>query len=312
MRLSPIIRLASSPSWALRPAEGVDVATLQGLYRKAAAAFETAGLETPAEDARHLVSGVLGLSLTEMMTEGARQMDADEEAAVAAAVERRLAREPVYRILGAREFYGLDFMLSADTLEPRPDTEILVESALPWLDAAAKRKGKVRLIDLGTGTGAIAIALLKNCAQARALATDIADGALETARANALINGVADRLDTVCGTWFSAVRGKFDMIVSNPPYIVSDLIETLAPEVKDHDPALALDGGKDGLDAYRAIAAKTGDHLAEDGVIALEIGFDQKDAVTAIFSEKGFALAQSHKDLGGNDRVVIFTSARKS
>ena len=225
--------------------------TLSALYRKAVAAFEAGGLETPAEDARHLVSGVLGLSLTEMMTEGARVIEPDEEIAVSAAMARRLAREPVYRILGAREFFGLDFMLSADTLEPRPDTEILVEHALAFLKQTVRRKGAVRFVDLGTGTGAIAVALLKNCAGATALATDIADGALETARANALINGVADRFETARGPWLDAARGRYDMIVSNPPYIVSDVIDKLAPEVREHDPALALDGGKDGLDAVR-------------------------------------------------------------
>lgn len=286
--------------------------TLSALYRKAVAAFEAGGLETPAEDARHLVSGVLGLSLTEMMTEGARVIEPDEEIAVSAAMARRLAREPVYRILGAREFFGLDFMLSAETLEPRPDTEILVEHALAFLKQTVRRKGAARFVDLGTGTGAIAVALLKNCAGATALATDIADGALETARANALINGVADRFETARGPWLDVAKGRYDMIVSNPPYIVSDVIDTLAPEVREHDPVRALDGGKDGLDAYRAIAAKASDHLAEDGIVALEIGFDQKDVVTAIFSEEGFALAQSHRDFGGNDRVVIFASARKS
>nr|WP_272213273.1 peptide chain release factor N(5)-glutamine methyltransferase [Marinicella sp. W31]MDC2879221.1 peptide chain release factor N(5)-glutamine methyltransferase [Marinicella sp. W31] len=285
--------------------------TLHATYREAVASFEAAGLETPSDDARHLLSGVLGLSLTGMITEGTRALDADEQETVAAAVARRVAREPVYRILGAREFYGLDFMLSADTLEPRPDTEILVEHCLPWLRQAVERKGAARLVDLGTGTGAIAVALLKNCAKSTALATDIAGGALETARANALINGVADRFDTASGPWFSAVRGQFDMIVSNPPYIVSDDIEALAPEVRDHDPALALDGGADGLDAYRAIAAEAGNHLAEDGVVALEIGFDQKDMVTAIFSEAGLIRVESHRDLGGNDRVVIFATARK-
>ncbi len=312
MRWLPITRPASLPFSAFRTVEETGVATLQAIYRQAVDAFAAAGLDAPADDARHLVSGILGLSLSGMMSEGARELEADEEAAVAAAVKRRLAREPVYRILGAREFYGLDFMLSDDTLEPRPDTEILVEHCLPWLERAVKRNGAARIVDLGTGTGAIAVALLKNCAETTALATDIADGALETARANALINGVADRFVTRRGPWFSAVQGRFDMIVSNPPYIVSDVIATLAPEVREHDPALALDGGADGLDAYRAIAAQADAHLAENGVIALEIGFDQKDMVTAIFCKAGFTPVESHRDLGGNDRVVIFASARKS
>ncbi|WP_246710337.1 peptide chain release factor N(5)-glutamine methyltransferase [Martelella soudanensis] len=280
--------------------------TLAELYRQTVEAFAAAGLETPQDDARHLVSGVLGLSLTEMVTEGARVIDDEEMAAVAEAVARRKNREPVYRILGAREFYGLDFLLSPDTLEPRPDTEILVEQCLPFLKRRITEAGRASFVDLGTGTGAIAITLLSQCREAEGVATDISEGALETARGNALINGVADRLRLRQGSWFDAITGRFDMIVSNPPYIVSDEIAALQPEVRDFDPRAALDGGESGLDAYRAIAAGAEDHLAEGGIVALEIGAEQKAAVTAVFVAAGFKLLVAEKDLGNNDRVLIF------
>ena len=302
MRWLPIIRLASSPCSASRRVE----VTLSELYRQTVDAFAAAGLDAPQEDARHLVSGVLGLTLTEMVTEGARVIDAIEMQAVAEAVERRKNREPVYRILGAREFYGLDFLLSPETLEPRPDTEILVEQCLPFLKRRIAETGRARFVDLGTGTGAIAITLLSQCPEAEGVATDISEGALETARGNALINGVADRLALKQGSWFEAIDGRFDMIVSNPPYIVSNEIAALQPEVRDFDPLAALDGGESGLDAYRAIAAGAGDHLTEGGIVALEIGAEQKTAVTRVFVEAGFKLSVAAKDLGGNDRALIF------
>lgn len=280
--------------------------TLAELYRETIKTFAEAGLDNPQEDARHLVSGVLGLSLTDMVTEGARVISAAEMEAVADAVARRKNREPVYRILGAREFYGLDFLLSPETLEPRPDTEILVEQCLPFLKRRITEAGRASFVDLGTGTGAIAITLLSQCPAAEGVATDISRGALETARGNALINGVAERLRLQKGSWFDAIEGRFDMIVSNPPYIVSNEIAALQPEVRDFDPLDALDGGESGLDAYRAIAAGADGHLAEDGIVALEIGADQKAAVTAVFAGAGFKLSVAAKDLGGNDRVLIF------
>lgn len=280
--------------------------TLTELYRQAIAAFAAAGLDSPQEDARHLVSGVLGLSLTAMVTEGARVIDAGECMAVEEAIARRKNREPVYRILGAREFYGLDFLLSPETLEPRPDTEILVEQCLSFLKARIAEAGKARFVDLGTGTGAIAITLLSQCRQAEGVATDISADALETARSNALINGVAGRLSLAKGSWFDAVSGRFDMIVSNPPYIESAEIPGLQPEVRDFDPLAALDGGPTGLDAYRVIAAGAGDHLAEGGIVAVEIGAEQKAAVTAVFGKAGFKLSVAEKDLGGNDRALVF------
>lgn len=288
--------------------KAIDLAkvTLEEAYRQTVAQLTAAGIDHAQEDARHLVSGVFGLSLTALVTDGRRVLDLQEQARLAQAVERRKAREPVYRILGTREFYGLDFRLSDATLEPRADTEFLVETCLPYLRAAVARQGTARFVDMGTGTGAVAIALLKNCAKTSGLATDIADGALETAAANALLNGVGDRLETAKSAWFAAIGERFDMIVSNPPYIATDQIGTLEPEVRDFDPMLALDGGPDGLDAYRSIAEGADRHLVADGVVALEIGFDQKQSVTSIFCDAGFERIEAVKDLGGNDRVLVF------
>ncbi|THK35299.1 peptide chain release factor N(5)-glutamine methyltransferase [Ensifer sp. MPMI2T] len=280
--------------------------TLDRLLTESRDRLKAAGIETAALDARHLISGLLGLSLVALMTRGGEAVDDADVARVRAAVARRVAREPVYRILGEREFYGLTLKLSKDTLEPRPDTETLVNCMIPHMRRIVASKGSCRIIDLGTGTGAICLALLDQALEARGLGTDISEDALATARDNAERNGLAGRFQTLRSNWFDKLEGRFDVIVSNPPYIQSKVVEELEPEVKLHDPAAALDGGEDGLNAYRAIALHADRHLEADGVIGLEIGFDQKQAVTALFVAQGFRLHDSAKDLGGNDRVLMF------
>ena len=219
---------------------------------------------------------------------------------------RRLAREPVYRILGRRDFYGLDLVLSEGTLEPRPDTEILVDAILPHLRALVAAGLKPKIVDLGTGTGAIALALLQECPEAEAIGIDISEDALKTASANAERNGLASRFATRAGPWFERTSERFDIIVSNPPYIRSDVVVGLEPEVTKFDPMAALDGGADGLEAYRAIAGKAREHLEDHGLVGLEIGFDQRDDVTQIFEEARFFLVEARRDYGGNDRVLVF------
>jgi release factor glutamine methyltransferase len=280
--------------------------TLDSVVGESRDRLRAAGIRDAAVDARHLISGVLGLSLAGLMARGGEPVDPADAARIRAAIERRAAREPVYRILGAREFHGLTFKLSKDTLEPRPDTETLVDCLIPHMRRIAARKGSCRLIDLGTGTGAICLALLAAVLDARGVGTDISEDALATARENAQKNGLAERYQTLRSNWFEAVEGRFDVIVSNPPYIRSNVVTELEPEVRCYDPAAALDGGVDGLDAYRAIALDAGRHLETDGVIGLEIGFDQKQAVAALFEAQGFRLLDSSKDLGGNGRVLIF------
>lgn len=268
-----------------------------------------AGIPDAAQDARLLIAGILQLSSTAFVLDGARLLDPSEQAAIDAVLARRAAREPVHRILGRRAFSRLDLALSPETLEPRPDTEILVDTLVPYARAMVAGGG-CRILDLGTGTGAICLALLDLVPGSTGVGADCSAGALETARHNADINGIADRFETVESDWFSAVTGVFDIIVSNPPYIVRSVVGTLDGDVRLYDPILALDGGEDGLDAYRAIAAGAGDHIRENGLVAYEIGYDQKDAVTAIMRENGFARIEAVRDFGGNDRVLVFSKAK--
>lgn len=269
--------------------------------------LEDAGIADAARDARTLLDGLLHLSSTAFLVDGDRPLTGEQMTAIEDAIARRAAREPVHRILGRRAFSRLELMLSPDTLEPRPDTEILVDTLMPYARRFVSDRGACRILDLGTGTGAICLALLDLVPGATGVGADVSGGALETAMRNADMNGLAGRFDVVESDWFAAVTGVFDIIVSNPPYIVHSVVETLDEEVRLHDPILALDGGDDGLDAYRAIAAGAADHLAQDGLVAYEIGYDQKASVTGIMREKGFARIAAVEDLGGNDRVLVFS-----
>lgn len=213
---------------------------------------------------------------------------------------RRIIGESVARIVGEREFYGLAFSLNGATLEPRPDTELLVDLAIKALPQGGS------LVDMGTGTGCIPISVLANRPDATGLATDINPLALQMARHNAERHNVRARLRFAEGSWFEAVGDeRFDLILSNPPYIASNVIETLSSEVREFDPMLALDGGPDGLGPYRIIAREAADHLLPGGQVLVEIGYDQADAVSALFRNAGFAEVHVHKDLAGLDRVVV-------
>jgi len=265
-----------------------------------------AGIADPATDARLLVAGLLGLSATEMLTQANEVPGSDKLAAIEAAIERRLLHEPVHRILGEREFYGLPLSLSVETLEPRPDTEILVDTMLPYLRTLASEGGDLHILDIGTGTGAICLALLSELPQAKGTGSDLSADALQTATANAKRNGLEERFRAIQSNWFDNIDGRFHAIVSNPPYIASKVIQDLAPEVKKFDPVAALDGGPDGLDAYRAIAKDAARFLLQNGIIGLEIGFDQCDDVTDVFEKEGFRRLKSVKDYGQNDRVLVF------
>jgi release factor glutamine methyltransferase len=281
--------------------------TLGQAVADARSRFADAGLPDAAIEARLLIGGLLGLTSTEVFTGADRAVSPEEGVRIADAVARRLKREPVHRILGTREFRGLELLLSKETLEPRHDTEVLVEAVLPYAGQTAAAKGAVRILDIGTGTGAIVLALLAECPQAHGVGSDISEDALATAQRNAERLGLAERFTAIRSEWFNDISGRFDIIVSNPPYIRSDVIPELEPEVRDYDPLAALDGGPDGLEAYRAIAAGAANFLQKDGVIGVEIGYDQKDTVSALFCSAGFTLAQARRDYGDNDRVLVFT-----
>ena len=264
------------------------------------------GFESAALDAKRLTSFALGLSDIEIATREGEAVDEAGAQRVAELLQRRLTGESVARIVGEREFYGLAFGLNAATLEPRPETEMLVDLAIAALPAGG------RLLDLGTGTGAIAISVLVNRPDVTAVATDLSAAALEAAAGNAARHGVAERATFLQGSWFEPLttnpegRGeeRFDLIVSNPPYITSAVVDTLAPEVRDFDPRLALDGGPDGLAPYRIIAAEAAQYLTPGGRVLVEIGYDQGAAVMALFVAAGFGDVAVHRDLAGLDRVV--------
>jgi release factor glutamine methyltransferase len=275
------------------------LAEVRGLFREA-------DLDDPALEARILVSGLLDLEPTALITRGRDTVPVEEIERIRAAAARRIAGEPVYRILGWREFYGLKLRLSKGTLEPRPDTEVLVDALLPILHERVGQGRKSRILDLGTGTGAICLALLHECPDASGVGTDISEDALSTAKANAEKNGLGTRFEALRSDWFSQVRGKFDLVVSNPPYIPSADIAGLDREVREHDPVAALDGGTDGLDPYRIIANQALEHLAEGGFVGVEFGWDQLAAVRTIFEAAGFVVLKAVQDYGRRDRALIF------
>jgi release factor glutamine methyltransferase len=222
---------------------------------------------------------------------------------IEALAARRLIHEPVARIVGEKEFWGLSFIVTPAVLVPRPETETVVEQALARVDRAAA----LRIADLGTGSGAILLALLSELLHAHGIGIDIAAGALDAARRNAQRLGLADRADFVLGD-FAAVEGTFDLVVSNPPYVASADIATLSPDVRKYDPHQALDGGPDGLAAYRAIAALAPRLLAPAGHLVVEIGAEQESAVSQIFLQSGLAMAAVRHDLAGIPRVLCATA----
>lgn len=280
--------------------------TLGRLHRDARARLADAGVATPDLDARLLVEQATGTTRLDAVREPRRSVPAEALRAAESALARRMAGEPVHRILGYREFHGLRLALSPDTLEPRPDTETLVDTVVPRLARLATERGSARFLDLGTGTGAIALAVLSVVPQARAVATDVAPGALETASRNAADNGLADRFEPLLSDWFDQITGRYDAILSNPPYITENEHAALAREVRNHDPRRALVAGDDGLDAYRALAAGAKAFLEPWGFIGLEIGSSQRQDVTAIFMNGGYVLLDAVKDIGGRDRVLVF------
>lgn len=270
--------------------------TREDILNKAAAALARAGIESARLDARLLMQHALGISHASLIADAHASISNEEANRFYELFERRKAREPVSRILGWREFRGLAFTLGPGTLDPRADTETLVEEAL--------RQPATRILDLGTGSGAIIVSLLHALPQATGVATDLDAGALQVARANAQRHAVADRLEFITSNWFSALAGRFDLIVSNPPYIPDADIAGLAPEVAAHDPHLALAGGADGLACYRAIIAAAPGFLVPDGRLILEIGQGQEEPVSGLLRQAGFVAIAQQRDLAGIIRVI--------
>lgn len=263
--------------------------------------FRAGGIETADLDARLLVAEALDLTPSDIILKSEETVPENACRKARGYAGQRLRGTPVGRILGHREFWGLDLKLNDDTLEPRPDTEILVEAVLE----RSSTNDRFCFADIGTGTGAIAIALLAERRNAIGIAVDISELALECACENASRYGVDNRLLCVRSNYCDALGTGFDWIVSNPPYIRTSVMAGLSREVREHDPKRALDGGLDGLDAYRAIIRHAGHCLAPSGRVALEIGFDQADSVSALLTAADFLDVEIIQDLAGNDRILV-------
>ncbi|WP_299479076.1 peptide chain release factor N(5)-glutamine methyltransferase [uncultured Roseibium sp.] len=274
------------------------------LYLQVRDRFRAAGLPTADLDAKILVSTVLGTSVSGLVLSEDTEVEDNSCRDIGIKTELRISGMPVGRILGERDFYGRRFLLNKATLEPRPDTEILIDTVL-----ARTPHDKVSTIwDIGTGSGAIAVTLLAELPFSQMIAIDLSEEALGCAQKNAQLHQVGDRFHPLCADYLSAFRPDLatgpDWIVSNPPYIRKDVLGELDPEVVRHDPVLALDGGESGLDAYVAIVGDAAHLLQTGGQIALEIGYDQGPAVEKQLRHHAFGAIEIIKDLSGNDRVV--------
>lgn len=267
------------------------------------AAFEAAGNPCARLDAEILLSHALGWPQLRVYSEREFVLGSEVLATLAAMQARRLAGEPVAYITGIQEFWGLEFAVSRDTLIPRADTETLVEVALKHLGPAKTP----HILDLGTGTGCILLSVLSELPAGTGTGVDLSEGAVKLARSNADRLGLGARVQFIVSDWFDAVPANgrsYDAILSNPPYIPAADIAGLMPDVRDFEPMSALEGGADGLDPYRLICAEAGDRLAEDGLLAVEVGIGQAADVKRLFTEAGFRDVTSHKDLAGIGRVV--------
>jgi release factor glutamine methyltransferase len=279
---------------------------VENARRALTARFKSGGIDSAELDARLVVGSALDLDLTGVIVAAKRILNADEAARLEDFARRRFAGEPVARILGRKEFWGLPLRLSPATLVPRPDTETVVEASIEMLRVESSTSLPLRIADLGTGSGAILLALLSELPNAFGVGTDISEAALQTARDNARHLGLASRAGFVACDYAAALSGPFDLMVANPPYIRSADIASLGVEVREHDPRRALDGGFDGLDAYRLIAPEAARLLKPGGALVLEVGHDQSGEVEGLISAAGLMPADAPKtDLAGVRRAVL-------
>jgi release factor glutamine methyltransferase len=283
--------------------------TVEAARRTLASRFNAEGIDSAALDARILIGAALKLDLTGLIASAARRLSAAEAAQIADFARRRSDGEPVARILGHKEFWGLQLRLSPDTLVPRPDTETVVEVALAILRAAPVSDTRLRIADIGTGSGAILLALLHELPEAFGVGTDVNIAALRTAQRNAADLQLAARAAFVGCDYAAALSGPFDLIVSNPPYVRSKDIADLASEVRDHDPHRALDGGADGLDAYRVLVPQAARLLGPGGALVVEAGRGQSSDIEGLMKAAGFTpQGPPRADLAG---VLRGIAARK-
>ena len=273
-------------------------------WKQARTRLEAAGLAGPVIDARLLVEAAAEATRVDIVTDPHRALTAEQEARLESYLARREGREPVSHILGRKGFWKIMLQVTPDVLTPRPDTETVVEYVLRDFPEHARWS----VLDLGVGSGAILLAVLAERPAAKGLGVDVSEEALAVARDNAAALGLESRVALLRSDWTTGLGDDgFDLVVSNPPYIASHVIETLEPEVRDHEPRLALEGGADGLDHYRVLAPEILRVLKPGGRFAVEIGYDQKEAVEALFREAGAIGVTTLRDLADRDRVVAGT-----
>jgi release factor glutamine methyltransferase len=282
---------------------------LETVLKRATGRLRAAGIEAPALDARILLAAALAIDQAAVLREPARPVTPSEAETLESFLARRAAREPVSRIIGRRWFHEHEFEVGPATLDPRPETETLVDGVLACIDERfGGTKAGLRILDLGTGTGAIIISLLAALPQATGVATDISRGALDIAARNAGAIGVEGRLTLVPASWYEGLQSTFNIIVSNPPYIPTGEIDALEPDVRNYDPLAALDGGADGLEAYREILAGAGAHLKGGGLVVLEVGAGQAGPVATLCKTAGNLVPEADsarwRDLSGHLRCV--------
>ena len=277
--------------------------TLADALRRATADLGSAGIEGPGNDARLLISAALGLSAAQVLARPERPLRPEEVESFGRLIARRAAREPVSRILGEREFYGRTFGISPATLDPRPDSETLIDQTLKLVAREGWPSRALRILDVGTGSGCLLLTLLAELPGAFGVGTDVSVAALQTARANAVRLGLARSAGWVAGDLVAAVRGPFDLLISNPPYIPSLEVAQTEPEVREHDPRLALDGGPDGVTFFRRLSARVGE-IVPDGWIVVETGHNQADAVATLLAAQGLRKISVQRDVAGRRRCV--------
>ncbi|HEY8016304.1 MAG TPA: peptide chain release factor N(5)-glutamine methyltransferase [Dongiaceae bacterium] len=281
--------------------------------REIGARLAPAGIAEPRREARLLLAAATGLSQAQLVAEPKRPLNEAEAGRLAELAGRRESREPLSRILGRREFWSLSFALGPETLDPRPDSETLIEAALAWLGPSRGRAEgtMLKILDLGTGTGCLLLALLSELPGAEGLGIDTQPGAVAIARANAEALGLGARARFRTGDWGQGIGERFDVILCNPPYVPAAEIARLEPEVARFDPWLALSGGSDGLDSYRALALQLPDLLAGEGRAFIELGFGQATAAAGLFETGGLQAVDCRSDLAGIPRCLVLGQQKR-
>ena len=282
--------------------------SLKPLYDDMIARLKDAGVEMPDLDARFIIEERTPYDWSDIIARPDAPVTQIQYDEIISDIDARIAGKPLSRIYGCREFWGLEFLISEDTLDPRPDSELIIDVALKHF---ADRDRPLEILDLGTGSGCILISLLSEFGNARGWGVDLSLGAVKCAEENAHKNHVEARSHFSCDSWLNGINKRFDLIVSNPPYISNQVIPTLSEEVRNHDPILALDGGDDGLEPYKELFPQLKNYLNPDGIALFEIGYDQEKDVMRLAEDAGFAQRTVHFDLAGNPRVVDISGGDK-